>query len=577
MTNSTTAPSRVDSTSESARRNIAKETVTELDDAPIPAPGIILQVRTGKVKKNALGGEITSAIYKQIRDGPVFCTETGLVGDEHVYHIHGGYDRAVHQYDPNHYAEWRSENPPKPGLYDLGGFGENLSATNMSEDNVCIGDVYKVGEDVVLKVREPRHPCYKLNSRFEWPRALKRTLKSGRPGWNYGVLKTGHIAKGNTITLVERPLPKWSIANVQRVIRGKVVPISLVAECAALPMTDLWLDLAKRRLREAPKTYTLVKARYVTPRVRKLMFALKEPIPISQPEFDPYAFAQIKFGPDLGISRSYSIVEGTLQEFSLGVALDDQSRGGSAYLHNHLKIGDSIEMSPGANPKAVENDKTCEEEGSEAERTVIIGGIGVTAFMPSIRDWEAKGLPYHVHYAVRSPEEAAFLDEIHANKVTLYAKSKNERLNINQVIPPLQSDSTCPARIFSCGPSRMMKACEHRAAELGYPEHMVHFEDFSAAGGDDLGPEFEVEVDEPDADRHETLKVPSDQSLLDVLNDAGFDVLFSCKNGGCGACKVTLCSGKVDFQSTVLKAEEKKSAMQSCVDRGVGKIRIEID
>lgn len=238
MTDSTNALSRLSSTSELARRNIAKETATKIEDAPIPAPGIIMQVRTGKVKKNALGGEITSAIYKQLRDGPVYCTETGLVGDEHVYYLHGGHDRAVHQYDPNHYAEWRSENPPKPGLYDVGGFGENISATNMSEDNVCIGDVFKVGEDVLLQVREPRHPCYKLNSRFEWPRALKRTLRSGRPGWNYGVLRTGYINKGDTIMLVERPLPKWSIANVQRVIRGKVVSICLVAECAALPMTD---------------------------------------------------------------------------------------------------------------------------------------------------------------------------------------------------------------------------------------------------------------------------------------------------------------------------------------------------
>lgn len=137
--------------------DIPKQKIELLEIAPIPQQGRILQVRTGKVK--ALGDE-KSGIFKEEKDGAVFVGTTGLVRDEHVYADHGGVDRAVHQYNPDHYSDWRQEKPPNPDLFEVGGFGENLVATNMTETNVCIGDVFRVGEDVLLQVSEPRNPCY---------------------------------------------------------------------------------------------------------------------------------------------------------------------------------------------------------------------------------------------------------------------------------------------------------------------------------------------------------------------------------------------------------------------------------
>jgi MOSC domain-containing protein YiiM/ferredoxin-NADP reductase len=555
-------------------RNVTKEALTKLEDAPIPESGTLLQIRTGKVKQHFLGGEITSAIYKKQHHDPVFCGRTGLVGDEHAFSEHGGTERAVHQYNPEHYPDWQAEDPPNPELYEIGAYGENVATTNMNEDNVCIGDKFKLGDHVLLEVSEPRHPCYKLNSRFQWPRALKRTIQTGRSGWNMRVLQTGEISNGDEISLIERPLPKWSVLNVQRVVRGKHVPLQLLAECAQLPMTDTWLGIAKERLKNSPKPYTLVNAQLVTRKVRKLTFALKEPLKLSDPSLDPFAFAQITFGANMEFLRAYSIVEGDLCKFSLGVALDRHSRGGSTYLHNDLKIGDEIRMSPGANQAATENDKKCEDE---LARVLIVGGIGITAFLPSIREWNDKGIPFHLHYAVRSPEEAAFLEELPKDKTTLYAKSRGERLDIDSVIPQKTSDGTHNARIFSCGPARMMQECQRRTTELSYPEHMVHYEDFGSGAGGDLGDEFEVEVNEPDTNRHEELTVPSNMSLLDVLTEAGFDVPSSCKAGGCGACKVTVCQGDVDYKSSSLTSKEKGIALQSCVDRGIGKLKLEID
>ncbi|GKU11898.1 unnamed protein product [Fusarium langsethiae] len=555
-------------------RNIPKENVFFLQDAPVPEKGVLLQVRAGKLKQRGLGGEITSAIYKQEQQGPTFVTATGIAGDEHAANNHGGTERAVHQYNPDHYPDWRAENAPEPELYDIGAFGENIVTTNMSDDNVCIGDIYKLGQEVLLEVSEPRHPCYKLNSRFKWPRALKRTIRTGRSGWNMRVLQTGNICKGDIISLVERPYPKWSVLNVQRMLRARNVSLQLLAECIQLPMPDMWIDIGKNKLRTSPKTYTLVDAQLVTSRVRKLTFKLKENLTLDNPNFDPYGFAQITFGPEDEFERSYSVVEGDLYQFSLGVSLDRNSRGGSAYIHNVMKVGDEIKMSPGNNLGAKENDTKADKN---LERILIVGGIGITAFLPSIREWEAQGLPYHLHYAIQSPEDAPFLDQLPKDQTTTYAKSQGQRLNIAQIIPqPTAQDKTFPARIFSCGPAGMMKECQRITADLGYPEHMVHFEDFGS-GGDNLGDPFEVDVQEPETNRHETVTVPSNKTLLDVLNEAGFDVLYSCKSGACGACKVTLCKGEVDYRSTALLAKEKGSALQACVDRGVEKLEIELD
>lgn len=185
----------------------------------------------------------------------------------------------------------------------------------MNDDIVCIGEIYKLGQNVLLEVSKPRHPCFKLNSRFKWPRTLKRTIRTGRAGWNMRVLKTGNICKGDPISLLERPYPKWSVLNVQRVIRARNVSLNLLAVCTQLPITDLFLDIAKERLRSAPKIYTLLNARLVVQRVRKLTFALKEPLTLVNPAFDPCSFAQVIFGRETKFERSCSIVDGDIYKF----------------------------------------------------------------------------------------------------------------------------------------------------------------------------------------------------------------------------------------------------------------------
>ncbi|EXK79835.1 hypothetical protein FOQG_15621 [Fusarium oxysporum f. sp. raphani 54005] len=73
-----------------------------------------------------------------------------------------------------------------------------------------------------------------------------------------------------------------------------------------------------------------------------------------------------------------------------------------------------------------------------------------------------------------------------------------------------------------------MKESQRITTDVGYPEHMVHLKDFGS-GGDNLGDQFEVDVQESETNRHEIMTVPSNKTLLDVLNKAGFDILYSSK------------------------------------------------
>ena len=201
----------------------------------------------------------------------------------------------------------------------------------------------------------------------------------------------------------------------------------------------------------------------------------------------------------------------------------------------------------------------------------------MTAFLPSVWGWESRCLPFLIHYAVPDLEQAAFLAQLPGEKTTLYAKLRHERLDIKRVVPRPDQDGNHTARIFCCGPSHMMQECKQITNELDYPEYMLHFEDFGGTGGGNLGESFEIEFNEAETTRQEKLTVPSNKSMLDAFTEAGFDVEWSCKSGACDACKVAVCQGEIDYKSTALTSKEEGKAVQSCVDRGKGMLKLEID
>ncbi|WP_318512894.1 MOSC domain-containing protein [Photobacterium leiognathi] len=168
------------------------------------------ELRLGKVKSLY---DSNTAIDKHTVD-TCDLSVLGLAGDEQAESFHGGEDRAVLQYDFDHYADLAEQFPESTAYFVKGGFGENFVATGMNEHNMCIGDIVKVGS-VVLQVTQPRQPCFKLNSRFSEPTLSRYVQDNFKTGWFYRVLQTGTMNAGDTIEVTERLHPEWTVAKVQ--------------------------------------------------------------------------------------------------------------------------------------------------------------------------------------------------------------------------------------------------------------------------------------------------------------------------------------------------------------------------
>ncbi len=193
---------------------------------------------------------LPSAIAKHPIAGRIKITPLGLVGDFQADRLHhGGPDKALHHYPAEHYAAWRSEQPNRSALFQPGGFGENLSTLGICENAICLGDRFRLGSALV-QVSQGRQPCSKLNQRFAIPDMLERVLGNGRTGWYYRVLEPGETGVGDSLTLLERPLPDWPLTRLWQVLFGPEKDPAALAWLSQQPLLAAsWRERAARRIK----------------------------------------------------------------------------------------------------------------------------------------------------------------------------------------------------------------------------------------------------------------------------------------------------------------------------------------
>ena len=157
-----------------------------------------------------------SGIFKTPVEGAVYLGKENFAGDRQAdLKNHGGPDKAVLMYGAGHYDYWRRVLPQLDWVY--GGFGENLTVTEMTEDKVALGDVYAIGS-VRIEVSQPRHPCWKLARRWQQKDLAARVQENRFGGWYVRVLQEGSVEAGQKLTLLERPYPEWTISRVFDII-----------------------------------------------------------------------------------------------------------------------------------------------------------------------------------------------------------------------------------------------------------------------------------------------------------------------------------------------------------------------
>lgn len=204
----------------------------------------ILRIRTGAVRQYR-SGEWTSAIAKLPIAGEATVTVRGIVGDEQADLVHhGGPDKAILCYPREHFKHWQSafgDGAPLPGT-----LGENFETEGVTEDAVCIGDIFRIG-GVEVEVSQPRQPCWKPARLHGLPHLTASILETGRTGWYLRVLTPGSLTAPEPLRLLARPNPQWTVARATHVRHFDKTPV-LRAELAAIAsLSQSWRDALAAR------------------------------------------------------------------------------------------------------------------------------------------------------------------------------------------------------------------------------------------------------------------------------------------------------------------------------------------
>lgn len=192
------------------------------------------------------GKTVTTGIFKEPVEGRVMMRRLNLDGDRQAdLSVHGGLSKAVYAYPVEHYDYWRKELPDMNLPWGM--FGENLTTEGLLEDDINIGDRFRIGSAEVM-VTEPRMPCYKLGIKFGRDDILKRFLASRQTGFYFAVLKEGEVGAGDTIELIGRDENHVTVADITRLYAFDKTNVELLSRAVQVPaLPESWRGYFQNR------------------------------------------------------------------------------------------------------------------------------------------------------------------------------------------------------------------------------------------------------------------------------------------------------------------------------------------
>lgn len=281
------------------------------------------------------------------------------------------------------------------------------------------------------------------------------------------------------------------------------------------------------------------------------------------PPFDAGAHVDLQLPlPGGAVSRSYSLCNDPREShrYVVGIGRDRASRGGSRWVHEHLRPGALLRIGAPRNHFRLNE--------AAPSFALLAGGIGITPLLAMARRLHTLGKPVRALLAARDRASAAFVDEWRAlvPETTLHLDAEaGGPPDLHAWLAALPRDTG----VYCCGPAPMLDAFERACAALDLAD--AHVERFTAVppAPDAPAPGACTLVLERSG---REIAVPADKSLLDALLDAGLDVPYSCFEGVCGTCETRVLDGEIDHRDGVLSAVERKrgDVMMVCVSRCKG-------
>ncbi|MDR3656763.1 MAG: MOSC domain-containing protein [Mycobacterium sp.] len=522
--------------------------------------------------------DVYTGIWKTPVDGPVMVRRLNIDGDGQGDRAsHGGEQRAVMVYQTESYEFWR-EFLARDDLVP-GNFGENFTISGLTDDEVCIGDRYRVG-DAEFEVTQPRVTCFRVGLRLNEPRMPSLIVAERRPGFYFRVITEGAVQAGDNVVRTQRGRHQLSVADVDALMYlparnieqlRKIVDVSALsygwqqAFRGMLAAHDQSMALSAPSIGAEPgwigfREFRVGAIRHETPAVQSMWLEAQDNGELPKPRAGQYLTVRIPTGASPAPVRSYSI-SGNSTQRRYRISVKREAHGlVSGWLHAHAAPGLALEiaaphgdfhLTDGAGPVAL-----------------ISAGIGITpvlAMLYTLSETRSDREIWWLH-TTGSPETHCFATEVdaliaalpHARQQTIYTQTQG-RLN-RAMIAALNLPAAAEA--YLCGPAGFMADMRDGLVSAGLDPTHIHTEMFGSLPSMRPGIVGEASGRAPHAPAgpvgsgpavtfaRSGLTVPWSpdyDNVLDLADACEVPTRFACRSGVCHVCETEIISGTAKY------------------------------
>ncbi len=539
--------------------------------AEVPSAGRLVSVNVGLPKDIPWEGRrIHTGIWKQPVDGRVMVRTLNIDGDgQGDLNGHGGENRAVLVYQTASYDHWRRF----LGRDDLtaGSFGENFTVDGLPDDEVCIGDRYRIGE-AEFEVTQPRVTCFRVGMRLGEPRMPSLLVAHHRPGFYLRVITEGRVAAGDEIVRTARGRHALSVADIDALLYLPGRDEAMLREAVDVPaLSPGWVqsfqDLLRTPEPPAPplawRGFRALRVRAThleTPDVLSLLLEADDgaPLPAAQP--GQYLPIRVSGAGDPAPLRSYSLSRDTADgTYRISVKRDEHGLV-SAWLHDHIQSGAMLEAA------APRGDFVLAESAGPV--VFLSAGVGCTPVLAMLHRLAAERSSRQVTWVHTTRDRAshAFADEV-ADLIAALPNATEHHVYTAEGLrlsgPSLRTlKLPTDAAVYLCGPDGFMTQMRDALVANGFDAANVHSELFGARpriNPGAVGAPSQVPPHAPDGEPGAGPAVtfsrsgltanwsPRYASLLEFAEACDVPTRYSCRSGVCHICVTDVVAGVADY------------------------------
>jgi ferredoxin-NADP reductase/MOSC domain-containing protein YiiM/ferredoxin len=544
--------------------------------------GHLVSLNVGRPREVQWEGKtVRTAIWKEPVDGPRMVRQINIDGDDQADRLaHGGEHRAVFVYQLDSYRYWERE----LGRDDFthGQFGENFTVEGLADDEVCIGDRYRIGE-ALFEITQPRVTCYRVGIRMKDAAMPTLLVAHHRPGFYFRVLEEGVVQAGDQIEKAADGPEQLTVADVDALLYLPHKSHALLERALRVPaLSEGWkgsfrelLAKADRGAPSAPawsgfQPLRVAEIRRESSTISSFRLVSPEETP-STPVAAPGQYLTVRVRPqvDQQLIRSYSLSDLPDER---GYRISVKREGAvSRYLHDRLSVGDLLDV-------AAPRGEFVLREGT-APVVLISAGVGATPVLAMLHAlararsarpvWWLHGAHNHDQHAFATEVDGLLAELPDNHRLVAYSKPAKAdtrgasydlsgRLDLTALE---QAGVPRDADFYICGPDGFMRAIGAALAARGVAPERIATEIFGAVAAPASGivKTGERAPHAPDGPpgggpivtfSRSNLAVPwADRypSLLDFAEACDVPVRFGCRNGTCHNCESGVLAGDVTY------------------------------